>query len=144
MNGNEKALTIYQPYAFLCASGIKHYETRAWGTPYRGILGIHAGKYRPRPFSEEERFFNDLMILTNVMPKDLVYGAVIGEAYLRDCIVIDKAFIEQIEGTPEINLGDFRIGRYAWKLVNPVVYKRPIIIGGSQGLWDWRKGEGKA
>lgn len=37
-------LTLTQPYATLVALGAKQFETRDWGTRYRGALLIHAGK----------------------------------------------------------------------------------------------------
>ena len=44
-----KALSLHQPWAWLVATGQKHYETRSWGTPYRGPLAIHAGKEQEIP-----------------------------------------------------------------------------------------------
>jgi len=38
-----KALTLYQPHAFLIGIGAKLYETRSWKTNFRGLLAIHAG-----------------------------------------------------------------------------------------------------
>jgi activating signal cointegrator 1 len=37
-------LTLTQPYATLVTLGAKRFETRNWGTRYRGTLLIHAGK----------------------------------------------------------------------------------------------------
>ena len=39
-----KAITIWQPWAFLLAMGAKQYETRSWETAYRGPIAIHAAK----------------------------------------------------------------------------------------------------
>ena len=39
-----KAITIWQPWASLLASGRKRYETRSWATTYRGPIAIHAAK----------------------------------------------------------------------------------------------------
>ena len=41
-----RALTLWQPYASLIAMGVKVYETRSWGTAYRGDLVIHAAAKR--------------------------------------------------------------------------------------------------
>lgn len=40
----EKALSIWQPWAHLIASGRKHIETRSWPTRHRGPLAIHAAR----------------------------------------------------------------------------------------------------
>lgn len=39
-----KAITIWQPWASLLATGAKQYETRSWATSYRGPIAIHAAK----------------------------------------------------------------------------------------------------
>jgi hypothetical protein len=39
-----KALTIFQPFAAMIATGAKFVENRSWETRYRGPLAIHAGK----------------------------------------------------------------------------------------------------
>ncbi len=43
-----KAITIWQPWASLLASGGKMYETRPWETSYRGPIAIHAAKLSVR------------------------------------------------------------------------------------------------
>lgn len=37
-----KAISLKQPFAALVAAGVKQYETRKWGTKYRGPLLIQA------------------------------------------------------------------------------------------------------
>lgn len=37
-----KAFTVYQPYAFAIAAGLKHYETRPRRTSIRGRVAVHA------------------------------------------------------------------------------------------------------
>lgn len=39
-----KALSIWQPWAWLIVAGIKDIENRGWSTSYRGPLLIQAGK----------------------------------------------------------------------------------------------------
>lgn len=39
-----KAITVWQPWASLLASGRKKYETRSWATSYRSPIAIHAAK----------------------------------------------------------------------------------------------------
>lgn len=41
-----KALTLWEPWASLCALGVKTIETRSWSTKYRGRLILHASKHR--------------------------------------------------------------------------------------------------
>lgn len=42
-----RALTLWQPWASLVATGHKRFETRSWGTHYRGTLLIHAAARKP-------------------------------------------------------------------------------------------------
>lgn len=58
-----KIITLHQPWASLIALGLKKYETRSWGTDYRGKLLIHAAK---RPFIAVDGF--------TVLDKDADYA----------------------------------------------------------------------
>ncbi len=144
-----KAITIWQPWAQLLAEGKKHDETRSWATKYRGEILIHAAK--------RDDFYN----LVNLMPSEgaaALYswvfatkgnksdiaayfptGAIIGKAILTDCKLIDQAYHDFIkELCPEEFLyGDFTVGRYAWRLEKPKLFKNPVPASGKQGLWNW-------
>lgn len=50
-----KCLSLWQPWASLVAELEKWIETRHWSTAYRGRLGIHAARRRPRPGFSAER-----------------------------------------------------------------------------------------
>lgn len=39
-----KALSLYQPWASLMSMSKKKFETRTWGTSFRGLVVIHASK----------------------------------------------------------------------------------------------------
>lgn len=43
-----RALTIHQPYAELIARGVKTFETRPWGTVYRGAARGPCGEAMER------------------------------------------------------------------------------------------------
>lgn len=138
-----KALTLYQPYAEFVVIGEKLYETRPWGTKYRGTLGIHAGLHKPKQGDPERRYYEDLLLSSNklalpVFLDDLVFGAMIGTAELVDCIKMDAEFCRNLEDTREGAIGWFEPGRYAWELRNPVKFAEPLHMPGKQGLWDWR------
>ena len=66
-----KAFTVYQPYAFAIAAGLKHYETRPRRTSIRGRVAVHAAIGGPDYIS---------VALDSVLPEsmELHYGAVIG------------------------------------------------------------------
>lgn len=43
-----KAISLWQPWATLIATGAKQIETRSWATSYRGPIAIHAAKRKVR------------------------------------------------------------------------------------------------
>lgn len=125
-----KALTIWQPYAQAFALGLKKYETRSWPTKHRGKIAIHASV---KPLSAELKSLSEKYNI-----KDLLFGQVIIIADLTDCILITEDFIKAQSQT-EIDFGDWRIGRYAWKLENIRPLTKPQKISGKQGLWNWNE-----
>ena len=44
-----KALSIRQPWAWLCVNGYKDIENRTWNTKFRGQILIHAASTKPTP-----------------------------------------------------------------------------------------------
>ena len=89
------AITIWQPWATLLACKVKKYETRSWGTSYRGPIAIHAAVLNPfkaiKPVSNEaviemRNALKEIGILTpdtdfRVLPR----GCVIATAELINC-----------------------------------------------------------
>lgn len=120
-----KALTICQPYAELIARGEKLIENRAWSTPYRGLLAIHAGK------SREWLDHDDLTEYP-----DMVFGAVIAIATLADCIHLRGVPNELPEAwVYDPRYADHANGPWCWVLAD-VRRIRPMPCNGSQGLWE--------
>ena len=135
-----KALSLWQPYATLAVTGVKHYETRGWWTDYRGLLAIHATK---KPVKSVIRMLPPEVVGTisrALHGRELLRlptGAVLGTVYIEDCIEITESFIASL--TPrERACGDFTIGRYAWVMEGAHEYERPIPAEGMQRLWNWR------
>lgn len=121
------AITLHQPWASLIAAGKKCYETRSWGTDYRGPIAIHAAK----KLHENESLISLLEIEADKIP----LGAIVAIANLTDCILMDQEFILK-QSAFEQCLGLWEVGRYAWKLEN-VRAIEPIPATGKQGLWKW-------
>jgi hypothetical protein len=132
-----KCLSVRQPFASLIVCGVKRYETRSWPTPYRGPLAIHAG----RRFTEADRSRCGEAALREVLraagyrvPSELPRGSVIGTATLADCLPAEEVAGELTE--LERQLGDFRPGRWAWRLIEPAVLLVPRPLVGQLGLFD--------
>lgn len=127
-----KAVSLWQPWASLCAVGVKRHETRSWSTPYRGLIAIHAAKTIDRvgaPAGLCARAFGAGWW------SDLPAGAVVAVAYLADVLPTHKVRAGLTE--PDAAAGNFDAGRFAWRLdsVRPLIDPIPAI--GRQGLFNW-------
>lgn len=136
-----KALTIRQPYASLIALGEKHYETRSWRTSYRGPLAIHAGKHIPTRDdywmcqSNVWRVLDQHGLSSDV--KKLPRSAVLCIVQLEDCIPAEQLTETHVVSGPERMFGDYRPGRWGWKLSIVEVFAHPIPASGRLGFWEW-------
>jgi hypothetical protein len=139
-----KALTIWQPWAGMVAAGIKRNETRSWGTNYRGQIAIHAAKqdihigwcrYLSDEAAEVICRRLDLPEVFNAV-KAFPTGCVLATANLVECIKITPEFIATLS-LDELALGDYTLGRYAWKMADVKQLSDPIPARGRQGLWEW-------
>jgi len=129
-----KALSLRQPWAWLCAAGLKDVENRTWPTKFRGRFLIHAGK------SSEIKVqgLGDAWItarlsggnLTRYWNAELVRGAIIGEATLVDC---KFRFGEEND-----NLYSrwHEAGMYGFILKDAKLYDFPVICSGRLGFFD--------
>jgi activating signal cointegrator 1 len=148
-----KAITLWQPWASLIATGAKTWETRSWPTSYRGPLAIHASKRwgSDQQFSMSNWDFQGGLAPLVGKPLDLSgrswsgvgvtvdhlpFGAVIAVCRLVDCVRTDSLTQAQI-GTDR-PFGDYSPGRYAWKTDDLQVLAEPIPARGAQGLWTWK------
>lgn len=140
-----KAITVWQPWSQLLVEGKKHDETRGWATNYRGPILIHAAKRMCAyeilcTLNEDRHFFEEAGItFDRVRNGGIAYGAIIGMANLVDCKLIDETYRDFVKNLcpAEFAFGDFTVGRYAWVMQEPVLFQKPIRIGGRQGLWNY-------
>lgn len=123
-----KVLTIKEPWATLIIDGYKKYEFRSWKTKYRGKILIHAGMSLESDMAKKFADYN-----LNCMK-----GAIIGEAELVDCILVDKKFHDDLIKMDPIVYGQSNhVETYAWKLENVEKYNEPIYVKGKLGLWNY-------
>lgn len=123
-----KVLTIKQPWASLIIEGYKKYEFRSWKTNYRGKILIHAG------MSIE----NDMVLKLKNYNLEYIKGAIIGEAEIVDCILVDEQFNNELIQIDSVVYGkNSHQATYAWKLENIKKYDNPIYIKGKLGLWNY-------
>ena len=140
---NMKAISLWQFWASAIALGLKRNETRSWSTNYRGPIAIHAAKRHTRDLEEH---FNLLMSRGDfrqtfsaanlhsftMLPK----GAVVAVAELVEVVPTEVMLKAGRVGDLEMNLGDYGINRFAWRLENIRPLPQPYFIAGHQGFFD--------
>lgn len=145
-----KGISLWQPWAQLVVLGEKQYETRSWPTSVRGRVLIHAAKKWNKDiyeFCQVQRFFCDVIgkCYLPIEPDNelgissIPLGMIVGSVEIVDCLLVEKV---PTLTDKERAFGDYTPGRYAWKLSDPVVFKRPIPCRGHQGFWDEALPEG--
>lgn len=130
-----KALTLHQPWASLIGIGAKEYETRSWATSYRGPLAIHAGKTVGVVPDGWIRQWVQPLGIRDVSKVPL--GAML-------CVCELTAIYRTEELLPHLSeqekvFGNFRPGRFAWRMKVVEVLDPPIPCAGKQGLWNWTR-----
>src|ERR1051326_6876256 len=133
-----KCISLLQPCAPVVISGLNKIETRGWVTPYRGVLAIHASKqikpeYQIAALSEPIKSL--LQQEGYDSRKDLRAGRLPGTVVLEDIFPTNFVVVKpdavpewkppekpcpdlRIITELEFRLGDYRPGRFAWKLTN--------------------------
>ncbi|WP_339060073.1 ASCH domain-containing protein [Tepidibacillus marianensis] len=137
-----RALTVWQPWASLLATGNKKNETRSWNTNIRGPVAIHAAKKPIKeviPLMDPEAVKLVNRLLYPALLGQLPTGCVVGTGNLVDCILITKEYIKTLS-REEILLGDYTPGRYAWVFENFRLLSTPVPTKGDQGFWNWEGG----
>jgi hypothetical protein len=130
-----KCVSVFQPWASLLVGGGRRYETRGWAPAHRGVLGIHASRKFPYDWQlrcEREPVKSALRALGFASRLDLPRGVLLGTVELVDVIPADRVNLEEGEQA----FGDFRPGRYAWKVANPTPLAIPLRMGGRLGIYE--------
>jgi hypothetical protein len=126
------ALTVWQPWAWAIAAGLKPVENRGWFTSYRGPLAIHAG----RAFDNAglPAFFELLAPTGVAAPRfdELPRGAVVALTELVE--VCDRARDPAAAGC---GCGIWAAtGQYHWRLTTARPLTNPVPGRGRQGLFE--------
>jgi hypothetical protein len=125
-----KALSLWQPWAWLIIHGGKDVENRRWPTRYRGPLLVHASKRRPDPeyigdVDEWLGWLPDVSMRSALarLPEidEFDYGGIVGQVELVDCVTKSDS--------------PWFVGPYGFVLRNP----QPLpfrAVRGRQGLFE--------
>lgn len=142
-----KCLSLWQPWATLVVNEDKMIETRSWGTNYRGLLAIHAAKRWGASIAQicmREPFRSALSAWAKDKRLDmsrrdeqlLPFGSIIGTVRLSSVFKIEGPADIQNVGHPELEFGDYSVGRFMWILDSAKMFRDPIPCVGRQGLFD--------
>lgn len=150
-----KAISLFQPWATLVATGAKTIETRSWRTHHRGPIAVHAGRKKSRAndlLCIEPGPIHDAMVRSghvveegdDVVKLSYVVGAIVAVAHLVDCVQVgaagsitiayDDVLIPPDE--PERSFGDYAPGRFAWVLADVRRLVTPIRCEGGRRLFN--------
>lgn len=150
-----KAISLWQPWASLMASGAKKIETRSWPTKYRGQLVIcSAKKIIPEGIKGslagqclrialqrlEGKRFDEGLVRQLVFDHPMVkihswpYGYALAIGNLIDCIPTEEAVKMKLDPY-ELIFGDYTSGRFAWIFSGMEPVERPFPIIGRQRLF---------
>lgn len=149
-----KALSLWEPWASLMATGAKTIETRHWRTAYRGPLLICASARRVKGelcrLLDDKGFQIGLRDLspgdTAARPDDLNFGHAVAIVELTACLKTEALRTDSWLGSDGL-FGNYSDGRFGWVMSRRVRRLRPFPVRGRQGLFtvqlpadlrDWR------
>lgn len=138
-----KAISLWQFWASAVALRLKQNETRSWSTNHRGPIAIHAAK---RHTNEQRDLWSNLMCRPDFSEpmraagygafERLPFGAVVAVAELVEVMPTEVMLKCELVGELEMNLGDYGINRFVWRLENIRALPQPYYVAGHQGLFD--------
>lgn len=145
-------LTICQPYAHLiitpqaelpAGTVRKRVENRRWGTGYRGLLAIHAG--RSKDWLELDTQATEPTDLYGIRVADMAFGAIVGFVDLVGCVRLQsrvgggwEAAPGVVERYPWLLDHIHAEGPFCWILGNARRLQTPVPARGQRQLWQWQ------
>lgn len=114
-------------------------ETRHWPTNVRGLIGIHAAKSLEGLRGFEPSELPDTLTvpgvpLTAVIGGKMPLGAIIGTVRIATCWRTE--IVSSLRSDVQLSWGDYDEGRFAFELVDPVLFSEPIPYRGRQGFFN--------
>lgn len=160
---NVKAISLWNPWAYLVAMGEKTFKTRMYSRSHRGDLLICSSQlsYKCRPtFEEITRYLTDpeayrlayasnRSTLMSPVPflegwgqEDMLFGYALAIVNMRECVGLSEGEIESERWrrmacfpNPENCHGWLLDGRWGWRFENIRPLVKPFPVKGSQGFW---------
>ncbi len=145
------ALTIWQPWCWGIAAGLKPVENRVWAPPARAIgapLAIHASKRKLTTGDSEEALAFQLLVRIPEVGlrfrgerwptwRELPLGAVCAVVTLAGAVHESGRVLGPIsvERAAAIRRDPFWVGPWGWVLDDVQALLEPVPCRGAQGLW---------
>lgn len=141
-----KAISIWQPYASLIVHGHKFTETRSWNAP-KSLIGKRIAIASTKKIQPEQTaLISNLEFMDHydntMMPfiKDLPMGYIVGTAILNSSDIMTEEDLNDITDEERM-FGVWEVGRYAWRMRDPIFHQDPQQCKGQQGIWEWKEDE---
>lgn len=129
-----KVISLHQPWASLMAVGAKRFETRSWGTKFRGQVIIHSTKQLYVDFRDAE-FMRALRDAGIEDVNKLPLGCALAVGDLVNCWKAETVY-PHISDSERL-FGNYADGRIAWEFKNVRLFEKPVPVRGQQYLWEW-------
>jgi hypothetical protein len=117
--------------------GAKKIETRSWRSAYRGELLIHASSGKKGGILVAEPPFKKYIPDFASLP----FSAIIGKVILEEILPVEQLCLSDGHlntlTLEEKAFGDYAKGRFAWRLSEPVEFKKPVFTKGALSLWEY-------
>jgi hypothetical protein len=133
------AVTVWQPWAWLIAAGIKQVETRDWAPAYRGPIVIHAAavpKERAAEFQAQCADVEDTLALLDLpgLPERLPVGGAVAIADLVE-VLESRGHGDDRFSEVDHELGNLAAGRMGWVFGEVRPLCPAVRVRGDRGLW---------
>ncbi len=153
-----RTLSLWQPWASLIACGAKRYETRTWPPASSLIgrrIGVHAGLRVETAFDAETSRAVVLALGSPDWHLGVPRGAIMCTAILQGAYRLGEMrgglarVVDIVDGSPPQRavaidgFGDYREGRWAWRLHQVVTLDPPLAVKGKQG-WFFVRASGRS
>jgi len=121
-----KCLSIKQPFAELVVQGKRTIEIRIWNTKFRGEFLVHAS----------QKIDKEICKLQNIDPYKLIYGAIIGKAFLYD--VKEYKSIKEFLKDKGKHLATERYSdhKYGFMIKDAIKFRKPIYMPGRLNFFN--------
>ena len=136
-----KAISVWQPWAWLIVHGHKTIETRSWPAPDALIgqrIAIHAAKtILPHPVWRHLVILALQKDIPLPLIKDMARGALVGTVELVEVREYPDAesFFKDGHGHLCTNEALFEPVKYGWVFRDPVMEESPLAMRGRQGFF---------